>query len=102
MADPPDPKLAAGLNCTVLCTSLGVVVAVTRLLHSNTQIILWAAAYLVGILQYQKLKKKGSKRLGELQKEHLQVVYHRAATTQWAVSVHQTDRLGWDWTFCAW
>ncbi len=64
LAAPPDPKLAAGLNCTVLCTSLGPVAAVTRLLHSNTQIVLWAAAY-AGILQNQNLARQVSRGRGE-------------------------------------
>ena len=87
LAGPPDPKLAAGLNWTVLCRSPGVVVAVTKLLHSNTQIIQWAAAY-AGIPQYFNLNKEGFKRLRRMQKEHLQVMHLRAATVQWAIITH--------------
>ena len=89
LASPPDPKLAAGLNWTVLCRSPGVVLAVTKLLHSNTQIIQWAAAY-AGIPQHFNLNKEGFKR--QMQKEHLQVMYLRAATNQWAVIIHQLAR----------
>ena len=66
-APSPDPKLAAGLNCTVLCTSLGVVVADTRLLHSNTHIILWAAACACMLL-FENFNKQGFTRQRRMQK----------------------------------
>jgi len=39
VAPPPDPKFPAGLNCTVLGMSPGVVDAVTRLLQSDTDVM---------------------------------------------------------------